>query len=213
VLTVRRYRPADRAAVRRICADTALYGGPIEPVFPDRELVADALLAHFLESEPESCFVVEESGEVLGYLVGAVDGREEWRFFLRRTVPRVVLRVLVRLHWLRPAFWRLLLAGARVAPARRRAMAAAQRPGVTATLHVNLDERARSQDAGSRLLEAFVAHARERGAGGIAVSVATDGGKAFFAKHGFARLAAHPAPRLAPGGQQPDEVWIMWRAV
>jgi len=214
VLTVRRYRPGDRAAALRICADTAFFGRPAELIFPDRELISDALLAHFLELEPESCFVAEgEPGEVLGYLVGAVDAGREGRRFLRRAVPRAALRILVRFHWLRPAFWRLLLAGARVAPARRRALATARRPGTTATLHINLDGRARGQGVGSKLLEVFLAHARERGAAAVVVSVATDGGKAFFAKHGFARLAAHEAPRLAARGEQPDEVWIMGRGL
>jgi GNAT superfamily N-acetyltransferase len=80
-----------------------------------------------------------------------------------------------------------------------------------ATLHLNLDERARGRGAGSALLAAFLDYARARGAGGIHVSVATDGGKRFFAKHGFARLAGYPAPRLAAAGSQPDEVWIMGR--
>ncbi len=214
MLTVRPYRPSDRAALRRICADTAFFGRPIDPVFADRGLVADSLLASFLACEPGSCFVVaDDAGEVLGYLVGAVDSAREWRCFLRRTLPRVAFLVLVRLHWLRPSFWRLFLAGARIMPARRRAAAAARRRGIVGTLHVDLDERARGQGAGTRLLEAFEGLARSRGAAGIAISVGTDGGKAFFAKHGFARLAAHPAPRLAPRGRQPDEVWIMWRGL
>jgi len=210
MIAVRAYRPADRAAVRRICADTACFGRPIEPVFADRELFADALLGGFTDCEPESCLVAEEEGRVVGYLAGALDARRARRRFARRGLPRLVLRVLLGGHWLRPSFWRLVLAAARVSGARSRAVAAglAEHP---ATLHLNLDERARRRGAGSALLGAFLNCARARGARGIHVSVATDGGKRFFTRHGFARLSSHPAPKLAPPGEQPEEVWIMGR--
>jgi len=212
MIAVRAYRPADRAAVRRICADTACFGRPIEPVFADRELFADALLGGFTDYEPESCFVAEEEGQVVGYLAGVLDGRRARRVFARRVLPRLVRRVLLRGHWLRPSFWRLMLAAALVARPRSRAVAAGL-AGHPATLHLNLDERARGRGAGSALLAAFLDCARARGVRGIHVSVATDGGRRFFAKHGFARLAGHPAPGLAPPGEQPEEVWIMGRGL
>ena len=56
---VRSYRPEDRAAIRRICADTGFLGSPIDPVFEDRELFADFLTAPYTDAEPENCFVLE----------------------------------------------------------------------------------------------------------------------------------------------------------
>ena len=207
MITVRPYRPADRAAVRRICADTAAWGRPFEELFPDRELAADAFVAGFTDSEPESCFVAEEEGQVVGYAAGALDARRG-----RRVLPRLAFRALVRGHWLRPTFWKLLLAAARVSGARSRALAAAL-AGHPATVHLNLDAGARGRGAGSALLAAFLDHARARGSRGVHVSAASDDGRRFFARHGFVRLASHPAPRLAPAGEQPDEVWIMGRGL
>ena len=55
----RKYRPSDRAAVRRLCCETGFIGNPIDPVFEDRELFADFLTAYYTDFEPESAFVVE----------------------------------------------------------------------------------------------------------------------------------------------------------
>lgn len=210
MLTVRGYRPADRAALRRICADTGCFGRPVELLWPDRELFADALVSGFTDFEPESCLVAEEAGEVAGYLAGALDARRARRVFLRRVLPRLVLRGLARCHWLRPSAWRLALAGLRAAPARRRALAAAA-ADCPATCHLNLDVRFRGQGVGSALLAAFLDHARAHGVRGVHVSAASEDGKRFFAKQGFAVIARHPLPRLPAAGPGPAEAWLMGR--
>jgi len=64
---VRKYRPEDRDAVRWICCQTGMLGHPIDPVFQDRELFADYLTSYYTDMEPESCFVVEHRGKVVGY--------------------------------------------------------------------------------------------------------------------------------------------------
>src|SRR5437588_12538382 len=68
---IRPYRPEDREAVRRICADTGFLGRPIDPVFEDRELFADYLTSYYTDCEPESAFVLTVNGKVHGYLLGS----------------------------------------------------------------------------------------------------------------------------------------------
>jgi GNAT superfamily N-acetyltransferase len=68
---IRPYRPSDRAAVRRLCCETGYLGQAIDPVFQDRELFADYLTSFYTDWEPESCFVLEQDGEVKGYLMGS----------------------------------------------------------------------------------------------------------------------------------------------
>ena len=48
-----------------------LPGRPIDPVFQDRELFADYLTSYYTDIEPESCFVLEQNGRVVGYLLGS----------------------------------------------------------------------------------------------------------------------------------------------
>ncbi len=68
---IRPYRPSDRDAVRHLCCETGYLGKAIDPVFEDRELFADYLTSFYTDREPESIFVLEQDGEVKGYLMGS----------------------------------------------------------------------------------------------------------------------------------------------
>lgn len=68
---IRPYRPSDRDAVRHLCCETGYLGKAIDPVFEDRELFADYLTSFYTDREPESTFVLEQDGEVKGYLMGS----------------------------------------------------------------------------------------------------------------------------------------------
>jgi hypothetical protein len=88
---IRPCRPADRAAIRAICADTGFLGRPIDPVFEDRELFADYLTSYYTDAEPESTFVCEIDGEVKGYVMGSRFPAKKERFETR-IMPGLVLR-------------------------------------------------------------------------------------------------------------------------
>ena len=64
--TIRSYRTTDRGAVRRLCCQTGFLGEPIDPVYQDNELFADFLTSYYTDKEPESSFVLEIDGEILG---------------------------------------------------------------------------------------------------------------------------------------------------
>lgn len=68
---IRSYEASDRDAVRRLCCETGYLGQPIDPVFEDRELFADYLTSFYTDWEPESTFLLEQDGEVKGYLMGS----------------------------------------------------------------------------------------------------------------------------------------------
>ena len=68
---IRPYRPSDREVVRRLCCETGYLGRAIDPVFEDRQLFADYLTSFYTDWEPESTFVIEDNGEVKGYLMGS----------------------------------------------------------------------------------------------------------------------------------------------
>lgn len=81
---IRNYEPRDRATVRRLCCETGFLGKPIDPVFEDRELFADYLTAYYTDVEPEAAFVLEQHGEVKGYLLGSRRPlRHQWYGFFQ----------------------------------------------------------------------------------------------------------------------------------
>src|SRR5438132_13801107 len=51
-ILIRPYEQTDREAICRICCDTGFLGHPIEPLFLDREMVADLFTKPYLQYEP-----------------------------------------------------------------------------------------------------------------------------------------------------------------
>ena len=70
-VVIRQYRKQDREFVRSIAWDTAFFGSPAEIFFSEKKILADFLTLYFTDYEPESCFVAENQGRVVGYLIGA----------------------------------------------------------------------------------------------------------------------------------------------
>jgi GNAT superfamily N-acetyltransferase len=86
---VRPYTPRDREAVRRICCETGYSGEPIDPVFGDRDVFADFFTRYYTDFEPESAWVAEVGGEVVGYLIGCC------RFRYHAWVEKFLLLVVI----------------------------------------------------------------------------------------------------------------------
>ncbi|MDA8380410.1 MAG: GNAT family N-acetyltransferase [Actinomycetota bacterium] len=78
VAVVRPFRTEDRAAVRRICHVTGFMGEPADWYWSDEESFADMWTGYYTDREPESAFVGEIGGRVVGYLLGCVDSRKAW---------------------------------------------------------------------------------------------------------------------------------------
>jgi hypothetical protein len=93
---VRCYRPADRAAVRRIACETAFRGRGSRAVLDDDELFADYWTRYYTDYEPELSLVAERDGEVIGYLLGCRDSTRFRRVMATSIVPRVLARLTVR---------------------------------------------------------------------------------------------------------------------
>ena len=182
---IRQYRPADRAAVRRLCCETGFLGKPIDPVFRDRALFADFLTNYYTDVEPESAFVLEVGGEVRGYLLGCrFPLRNQFHNFLQNF--RLSFSVLWRyprynaasrrfIHWMLVNAWREVPAV----------------PRRTAHFHINLspDARGLSGDRAPRaLMDAYLRYLQERGEKqvyGQMVSLANRRGEKMFQRYGF----------------------------
>ncbi len=106
---IRPYRPEDEPAVRRICCETAVSGRPLEEWLDvDRDLFADLFTLYYSCYEPELSWVVEENGEVVGYLQGCADTRRYITAMLGRVLPRILWRVAKRRYKVGRKTWRTL---------------------------------------------------------------------------------------------------------
>ena len=81
-MTIRPYRPADLAALRRICLLTGRAGTDATGQWSSDELLPDIFLEPFATLEPQTVWVVEQDGAPVGYLLGVLDTTafiERWR--------------------------------------------------------------------------------------------------------------------------------------
>ena len=167
-LEVRAYRPSDRERVREIACRTAFRNRGHATFLDDARLFADYWTRYYTDLEPESAFVAERDGEVVGYLLGCVDTARFQRVMARSVAPPIVRALLAR-----------LLAGgyARDARARRTLRWLAVRswreaPDVDlsrfpAHYHANLLRGAYGSSAYTTMALRFVDRAREAGAAGM----------------------------------------------
>lgn len=190
---VRHFVPGDREAVRRICCETADRGGPVEHFFPDRDIFADVLLRYYLDDEPQSSWIAEADGAVVGYLTGCLDSRRCRRVMAWRVVPRAVLKVLARGTLGHPQTRALLKAGAATWWHGGFAGDAALR-AYPAHLHVNVLAGFRGQAIGQELVQRFCDQVATAHLSGVHAVVREDNPPAcaFFERLGFARVSRHP---------------------
>lgn len=188
-IIIRPYSPRDRQAVREIAWDTAFLGRSGGAFFTDKPLLQDFLTAYFTDCEPQSCFVAESSGEVVGYLLGAVDerrmgeacrGRLAWglaaRFFLLDVFrPKNIVFIL---RMIRSWAWGEFRGEQFY-------------PEYPAILHINLKEGFRGHGTGSRLIAAYLEYLRGRKVTAVRLATMTPKGAAFFEKQGFVLLCRH----------------------
>lgn len=159
------YQLADRPSVRRIAADTAFFGAPVEAYLDDRRLFLDAFINYYTDLEPEHGWVARIEGQVVGYLLGAVDTARQRRQAAHSILPGMAGRALMGKYHLGLATWRY---GLRLL----RAVNLDELPHVDmqpypAHLHINLDEAARGKGLGRKLMEAYLSQLRSLGIPGV----------------------------------------------
>lgn len=98
---MRPFEEKDREQIRAICCQTGQRGNPATAVFFEDEEILPMLFAdYYMDYEPESCFVAEVNGRVVGYYLGCKNTRRYIRVLVTRTLPRMCLRVLLKIFTL-----------------------------------------------------------------------------------------------------------------
>lgn len=207
-ILIRSYQSIDEEAVRKICGDTALYGQKIELLISDRKFVVDVLLMYYTKFEPESLFVAEHEGKVVGYLAGCVDTKRFEHTFLYQILPSLIKQFLTQGHWHLLLSWRVFVAFSQAGQERQQILNRII-DTYPAHCHVNLSQHFQQKGIGSTLFSHFLLYLEEQDIRGIHVSTATEAGKAFFLNKGFKVVGKHLIPRLPV--DTPKENWLMAR--
>jgi GNAT superfamily N-acetyltransferase len=180
-VNIRKFQVSDREDVRRICCATALIGNPSSIFLDGDEIFADAITLYFTDYEPESCFVAEHQGKVVGYIIGAKDaartGRKDILFgILRKAITSAALfkpkNLLFIFHCLMS-----LLKGEFSEPNFSK--------DYPATLHINIQDGLRGSSIGAGLIDAYLEYLKKEGVRGVYLATMSERASNFFTKQGF----------------------------
>lgn len=190
---IRPFEVKDLQEIRVICCDVADKGDPIDQIFIHRNLAADLLTGYYMDFEPESTFVAEHEGKIVGYIQGSLDNRRYGLAMFFIVVPMALIKALKGGVFFDRSFW--IVAGAmfrnwpRLFSWRKKSFHHHQ-----GHIHLGIVKAFRHQQVGQALLAKFLSHAREHGAGEVTASV-HDGNAAacrFFERNGFEVVESYP---------------------
>jgi ribosomal protein S18 acetylase RimI-like enzyme len=208
-IKIRPYQPQDRTALRQICCDVADRGEPIERLFSDRLMAADLLTTYYTDYEPQSSFVAEIDGQVVGYINGCLDNRRWGLVMFWLLIPRLIIKGLKRGVFFRPECWHML----RVAALNWRRLFSWRKHEFHSHqghMHIGIAKDFRHQHIGELLIDALCRYAKSRGVGQLAASI-HDGNVIacrFFQGHGFRVNESYPMIGVRLGVLEPYQALV-----
>jgi len=186
-IIIRPFKIDDKDSVRKICADTAFMGEPVERFFDFRDIFSDIAISYYTDYEPESLFIAECDGNVVGYLAGCKDTRRFKRIFSRRILPRAFFSLLVKGAFFREKSARLI-----TSILKSFFKGELRRPDYLkdfpAHLHVNVQNLYRHIGAGTKLMERYFDYLRNNHIGGVHLYSFSSAGQQFFQKLDFSKV-------------------------
>ncbi len=183
--SLRPFQPQDLPGLYRVCLLTADTGEDGSHLFEDQQLIGHIFAAPYAKYEPELCFVLEENGQICGYILGTSDSS--------------AFTVWCDKHWFPP-----LKAIYPEPPQTDQTLSAKCiryiyegynfHPKVVeshAHLHIDLLPQVKGQGWGRKLMEHFKQALLKKGVTSLALSVSNknEGAIAFYHKMGFNLLS------------------------
>lgn len=184
-IIIRKFNQKDRAAVRKISVETAFMGEASSRFFDAQEIIADALTLYFTDYEPESCFVAEQEGRVVGYLTGAKDTQRISRVFGQSVGLKLFFKAMASAVFFKRKNLEFIFNFLK-SLFRREFKMPSLYEGYPATLHMNIEAPYRGRGIGEKLLSAFLDYLAKENVRGVYLATMSEAGKNFFRKQGFA---------------------------
>jgi len=185
---IRSYRRTDLPAVRAMYGDDEFARPALLRKYPRMgEYLADEVTYYYTHFEPESLFVAEVQGMVVGALLGAVETSRHAQIYVRRVQPYLFKRCLSGAYgwpaWFQ-AIWRTELAG------RGLQIPQVDQRQYPAHLHIGLLPAWRRKGIGTALMTAYADYLRAQAVPGYHLYAASFHplGVAFYRKLGLEQL-------------------------
>lgn len=208
-ISIRKYSPRDRQALRRISYETSFLG-KADDLFDEPEILADALTLYFTDSEPESCFVAVRGDKVIGYLIGAKNENAMAKVAWFKIYPRLLWVAIIRGLFLKKKTFRFI-AGVFSSYFKGEFAAPDFSPEYPAILHINIAHDCRGAGVGYQLIGVYCQYLEQHDVKSVRASTMSDSARGFFEKCGFTTLFTTHRSYLRYYFQKDIPLYIMGR--
>jgi ribosomal protein S18 acetylase RimI-like enzyme len=187
-MIIRKYQKSDYSSVEHIQFETYFLGKSGSLLVTNQKRF-NKDIKYYLEKEPESCFVAEDNGKVVGYLLGCLDDNNNDEsisaFFMKSLLRLFALPFMNRKD--RRFWWSStkMLFNAIIGNSEEMKFIP---PKDSGHIHINLLAQARGKGAGTKLIKAFVKYAKSKGVKRIhadSFQTSLNPNKNFWIKNGF----------------------------
>lgn len=173
MLSIRKYEEKDYKDVQYICLNSD------GSVMSD-ETCAFILLTYcnyYIDNEPENCFVLDDDGKAVGYIICASDFDSFKKIFDEKYMPEIIKMGQERVDW---AVDSVVLHNK-------------YKNEYPAHLHIDLLPPYHRQGWGGKLLDILCEHLRAKGIKGVMLSAGTENTSAhrFYEKYGFSHIETY----------------------
>lgn len=184
---IRKYEAGDRLIVRRIFYDTAFMGEPASVFFDGEKIISDALTLYFTDYEPESCFVAEVNGSIVGCLIGAKSRIYAEKITRNKIAPALLWEVLTAgVIFKKKNF--IFIFNCLVSMIKGEFNESDFNKEFPAILHINVQKGYRGFDIGSKLINTYLDYLKAQMIPGLHLATVSTDAAQFFLRQGFVLL-------------------------
>jgi len=153
--------------------------------FHDKILFGLLFCCYYCKYEPEHCFVAEDRGKVVGYIMGSPNSERQARLYLAKMGWRILSRLILVTSWRYKKDLKLVLHFLRLP--RSTAFQEEKNTKYPAHLHIDILPTHQRQGLGTRLMQQFEAHMRNLKVKGIHLGTSEGNYKAvpFYKQKGY----------------------------
>ena len=160
-MLIRSYKPSDREAVENIHFETGCLGKGMSDILTHRKEYSKGI-SYYLDKEPESIFLAEEKGKVVGYLFGCLDDKKhgDSKKFLFRLI--LTLFKLPFMNKKDRRYWLSIIKRLIKTFLGKSGELNLKHPKNAGHIHINILEGYRKKGIGTKLLKKFFQYAKSK---------------------------------------------------
>lgn len=173
MLSIRKYEEKDYNNVRYVC----LNSDGVEISGKGGEFILTTYCNYYIENEPDNCFVLDDDGKAVGYIICTENFDNFYEIFQRNYLPRTKPLGEHRYQWAIDSIY----------------LQEKYKDTYPAHLHIDLLPAYQRQGWGGKLLNALFLHLRSKGVSGVMLTagISNETGANFYKKYGFDEIETH----------------------